>query len=47
MFTKKVKFIIVWGGKGKDRMTLITGLISARTEEAIKGHVIKDLKGRI
>jgi len=44
MFTNKVKCSsIFWGGKGKDRVTLIKSLIYARIEEALEGCAIIDL----
>jgi hypothetical protein len=37
MLANKVKCSIFWGGKGKDRVTLIKSLIYARVEEALEG----------
>jgi len=44
LLTNKVKRSIVWGGKGKDRVTLIKSLINIRDEEGLEGRAIKDLK---
>jgi len=38
------KLLEFWGGKGKDRVTIIKGLFNERVEEALEVCTIKDLK---
>jgi len=37
VFTNKVKYSIIWGGKGKDRVMLIKSVISMRVGRGAHG----------